>query len=53
MTYLLEKYMAKLDNDNLNTATRAVVMEIVEDLKKVQADDEAMDQYFEDFKNSL
>lgn len=53
MTYLLEKYEARLENDNLNTAARAVLIEIVEDLKKVQADDEAMDQYFEDFKNSL
>lgn len=50
---LLDKYKAMLDNDNLNTAARAVVIEIVKDLEMVLAENEAMDQYFEDNSNSL
>lgn len=50
---LLDKYKAMLDNDNLNTAARAVVIEIVKDLEMVLAENEAEDQYFEDISNSL
>ncbi|MEG0236537.1 MAG: hypothetical protein RR191_05415 [Cetobacterium sp.] len=53
MNFLLEKYKAKLENDNLNTAARAVIMDIVKDLEMVQAESEALDQYFEDVSNSL
>ncbi|WP_432204406.1 hypothetical protein ACQ9ZF_04945 [Cetobacterium somerae] len=50
---LLDKYKTMLENENLNTAARAVIMEIVKDLEEVQAENEAEDQYFEDFSNSL
>ncbi|MGL5854181.1 MAG: hypothetical protein ACRCYA_02975 [Cetobacterium sp.] len=50
---LLDKYKAMLDNDNLNTVARAVVIEIVKDLEMVLAENEAEDQYFEDVSNSL
>lgn len=53
MIKILEKYRAKLTNENLNTGARAVIMEIVEDLERVQAENEALDQYFEDSSNSL
>ena len=53
MIKMLEKYKAKLENENLNTGARAVIMEIVVDLEKVLAENEAMDQYFEDISNSL
>ncbi len=53
MIKMLEKYRAKLENENLNTGARAVIMEIVTDLEKVQAEIEAEDQYFEDVSNSL
>lgn len=53
MIKMLEKYRAKLENENLNTAARAVTMEIIADLEMVLAENKAMDQYFEDVSNSL
>ncbi|MGL4863142.1 MAG: hypothetical protein ACRC4T_08490 [Cetobacterium sp.] len=50
---LLKKYKDKLENDNLNTATRAILIEIIDDLKKIESEIEATNQYFEDFFNSL
>ncbi len=38
MIKMLEKYKAKLENENLNTGARAVIMEIVADLEKVLAE---------------
>lgn len=49
---LLDKYKAMLE-DELNTEARAIVIEIVNDLEKIQAETEALDLYFEDLSNSL
>lgn len=50
---LLNKYKTKLENNNLNISTRAILMEIVDDLEKIQAEIETTNQYFEDFYNCL